>query len=134
MFKMILSISPEDIELIIKGKKKYDFRKFYCKALIKTILLYVKHPVKAIVGEAKILNIIKNTPENVWKITKKFAGMSKEDFDVYYRDKNVAIAYELGNIKIYKTPKSLKDFNLDEKKNKIYRFDFREFIRYGVNK
>ena len=56
---MILSISPEDIELIIKGKKKYDFRKFYCKALIKTILLYVKHPVKAIVGEAEILNIIK---------------------------------------------------------------------------
>ena len=43
--------------------------------------------------------------------------MSKEDFDVYYRDKNVAIAYELGNIKIYKTPKCLKDFNLDEKKN-----------------
>ena len=118
MFKMILSISPEDIELIIKGKKKYDFRKFYCKALIKTILLYVKHPVKAIVGEAEILNIIKNTPENVWKITKKFAGMSKEDFDVYYCDKNVAIAYELGNIKIYKTPKCLKDFNLDEKKIK----------------
>ena len=113
MFKMILSISPEDIELIIKGKKKYDFRKFTCKKEVKTILLYATHPIKAIVGEAKILDIIKNTPENVWKITKDFAGMSKEAFDIYYCDKNVAIAYELGNIKIYKKPKSLKDFNLD---------------------
>ena len=113
MTKMILPIYPEYIDLIIKGKKKYEFRKFTCRKEVKTILLYATHPIKAIVGEAKILDIIKNTPENVWKITKKFAGMSKEDFDVYYRDKNVAIAYELGNIKIYKTPKSLKDFNLD---------------------
>lgn len=113
MTKMILPIYPEYIDLIIKGKKKYEFRKFTCKKEVKTILLYATHPIKAIVGEAKILNIIKNTPENVWKITKKFAGMSKEDFDVYYCDKNVAIAYELGNIKTYKTPKSLKDFNLD---------------------
>ena len=118
MTKMILPIYPEYIDLIIKGKKKYEFRKFTCRKEVKTILLYATHPIKAIVGEAKILDIIKNTPENVWKITKKFAGMSKEDFDVYYRDKNVAIAYELGNIKIYKTPKSLKDFNLDEKKIK----------------
>ena len=118
MTKMILPIYPEYIDLIIKGKKKYEFRKFTCRKEVKTILLYATHPIKAIVGEAKILDIIKNTPENVWKITKKFAGMSKEDFDVYYHDKNVAIAYELGNIKIYKTPKSLKDFNLDEKKIK----------------
>ena len=113
MFKMILPIYPEYIDLIIKGKKKYEFRKFTCRKEVKTILLYATHPIKAIVGEAKILDIIKNTPENVWKITKDFAGMSKEAFDIYYCDKNVAIAYELGNIKTYKTPKSLKDFNLD---------------------
>ena len=113
MTKMILPIYPEYIDLIIKGKKKYEFRKFTCRKEVKTILLYATHQIKAIVGEAKILDIIKNTPENVWKITKDFAGMSKEAFDIYYCDKNVAIAYELGNIKTYKTPKSLKDFNLD---------------------
>ena len=113
MTKMILPIYPEYIDLIIKGKKKYEFRKFTCKKEVKTILLYATHPIKAIVGEAKILDIIKNTPENVWEITKDFAGMSKQAFDIYYCDKKVAIAYELGNIKTYKTPKSLKDFNLD---------------------
>ena len=113
MTKMILPIYPEYIDLIIKGKKKYEFRKFTCRKEIKTILLYATAPTKAIVGEAKIIDIIKNTPENVWKITKDFAGISKENFDLYYYDKKVAIAYELGNIKIYKTPKSLKDFNLD---------------------
>ncbi len=113
MTKMILPIYPEYIDLIIKGKKKYEFRKFTCKKEVKTILLYATHPIKAIVGEAKILDIIKNTPENVWEMTKDFAGMSKEAFDIYYCDKKVAIAYELGNIKTYKTPKSLKDFNLD---------------------
>ena len=113
MTKMILPIYPKYIDLIIKGKKKYEFRKFTCRKEIKTILLYATAPTKAIVGEAKIIDIIKNTPENVWKITKDFAGISKENFDLYYYDKKVAIAYELGNIKIYKTPKSLKDFNLD---------------------
>lgn len=113
MTKIILPIYPEYIDLIIKGKKKYEFRKFTCKKEVKTILLYATHPIKGIVGEAKIIDIIKNTPENVWEMTKDFAGMSKEVFDFYYCSRKVAIAYELGNIKIYKKPKSLKDFNLD---------------------
>ena len=58
MTKMILPIYPEYIDLIIKGKKKYEFRKFTCRKEVKTILLYATHPIKAIVGEAKILDIV----------------------------------------------------------------------------
>lgn len=111
--KIILPIYPKYFELIVKGEKIYEFRKFMPKKDIDTILFYATAPVKSIVGQATIRNIITGTIDEVWKQTKNYAGISHEEYSWYYNDKNMAIAYELKDVIIYDNPKILKEFGIN---------------------
>lgn len=77
MSKMLLSIKPEYVKKILSGKKKYEFRKFHCHDDVDTIVIYCTSPVKKVVAEAKLLNIIEGTSADVWEKTKGFGGISK---------------------------------------------------------
>lgn len=51
-------------------------------------------------------------PENIWNITREFSGITHEYFLEYYKNREKAIAYRLGKVKKYKTPKSLNEFGI----------------------
>ena len=95
------------------GKKKYEFRKFHCRDGIDTIVIYVTAPVKEVIGEVKLLDIIEGDVEYVWHETKRFGGVLKRDYLAYYREREIAIAYQLGEITLYEKPKKLRDLGLD---------------------
>ena len=65
-----------------------------------------------VVAEAKIKNILCDTPDNLWERTKEFSGVSKQFFDEYFKNREDAYAYEIGEILKYKNPKLLKDFGI----------------------
>lgn len=112
MQKILLSINPEHVENILSRKKQYEFRKVRCKKSINKIVIYATAPISLIVGEVDVIDIFEDNPEKVWKKTKALAGITKEFFEQYYKNKDRAIAYKLGAVKKYKSPKQLNDFGI----------------------
>ena len=112
MCQMLLSINPEHVENIINGSKQFEYRKFRCKSDVDKILIYSTAPEKKIVAEADITEIIEGDINYVWKHTKNHAGISYEFFQEYYKDKEKAVAYRLGNIAEYTEPRTLSYYGL----------------------
>lgn len=113
MSKMLLSIKPEYVNKIVAGKKKYEFRKFHCREGIDTIVIYATAPMKKVIGEVALLDIIEGDVEYVWHETRGFGGILKKDYKAYYKEREVAIAYQLGEVTLYDEPMGLKDLGLD---------------------
>ena len=112
MKRIIISINPEHVENILTGRKKYEFRKIAAKQDISSIIIYETTPVKKIVAEAEILDVIMLPPEQLWEETKQSAGITKEFFDDYFKGRQIAYAYKLGKITVYNKPKRLVDFGV----------------------
>ena len=75
MRRILISINPEHVENIISGKKKFEYRKIAAKQDVSSIIIYETTPIKRIVAEAEILDVIMLPPEQLWKETKKFSGV-----------------------------------------------------------
>ena len=112
MCRLLMSINPEHVENILSGSKKFEFRKTRCKERIDSIIIYSTSPVMRIVAEAEVTDIIQDTPQEIWKETQYAAGIDKTFFDEYYSGRETAVAYVLGKVKKYDSPKCLSDYGL----------------------
>lgn len=110
--KILISINPEHVKNIINGIKKYEYRKIAAKQDISSIIIYETTPVKRIVAEAEIIDVLMYFPEELWALTKEESGISKEFFDEYFEGKEIAYAYKLGKIKVYDEPKTLLEYGI----------------------
>lgn len=109
---ILLSINPEHVENIINGTKKFEYRKILAKGEISKIIIYETRPTKKIVAEVEILELIIKSPKELWNATKDSSGISKLFFDEYFKDKEKACAYKLGDIKVFKKPKELASYGV----------------------
>jgi len=111
--KVLLSIKPEFADKIFSGEKKFEFRRTIFKnEAVKTVLVYASSPVQKVIGEFEIDTIIKNDPENLWKSTFEFAGITREYFMKYFANKDFGFAIKIKKTRKYKVPKCIKkDFN-----------------------
>jgi predicted transcriptional regulator len=114
--KILISIKPNYAEQIIKGTKKFEYRRnFVINPNLKKILIYVTSPVKKIVGEF-VVNwqwILHEPPESLWKKTQLFSGIeNKEVFDHYFSGCKLGYAIYVGKIVMYKKPKQLSDYGI----------------------
>lgn len=100
---IILSIHPRHIDKILSGEKLYEFRK-RIPLEIRYIVVYATAPIKKIVAFIEIDKIIKDSPEIVWKKTKKHAGISEDYFLRYFKDKQVAYAVKVKRVTKLKNP------------------------------
>lgn len=112
MCRILLSINPEHVENIFKGNKEYEYRKIKCKRNVDKIIIYSTYPVMKVVGEAEVKKVIQAPPKDVWKATKQKAGINKYFFDKYYKDKTLAVAYQLCNIVKYDIPQELDEYGI----------------------
>jgi len=110
--KILISINPEHVKNIVNGTKKFEYRKIAAKQDVSSIIIYETTPIKRVVAEAEIIEVLMNTPEELWKQTSEESGISKEFFDSYFDGREVAYAYKLGEIKVYKQPKYLSDYGV----------------------
>ena len=76
---------------------------------MENVIIYATKPVGKVVGEFKISQIHIDAPNAIWKKTKFHAGINKEFFDEYYRDRKFAVAIEVESVKKYATPFGLSD-------------------------
>ena len=70
--KVLLSIKPEFVEKIFAGTKKYEFRKsLFKKSGVKCVVIYASTPIKRVVGEFEIDNIVADGVNARWNHTEK---------------------------------------------------------------
>lgn len=112
MCRILLSINPTYVEGILSGTKQYEFRKTKCKKKVDQIVIYSTSPVMKVVGEAEVVDVLENDPEDIWQRTASHSGVTKEFFDAYFCGRQTAIAYKLGKIKRYTEPVDLADFGV----------------------
>lgn len=112
MCSILLSINPSHVENILKGTKKYEFRKKACKRHVDKILIYSTTPIMKVVGEAEVEDILIDEPEVIWKKTEKKSGIDKKFFDKYYENREQAVAYKLKNVIAYQEPRELKEYGI----------------------
>lgn len=110
--KILISINPEHVANIINGTKKYEYRKIAAKQDVSSIIIYETTPIKRIVAEAEIAEVIMLPPEELWEQTKEASGISKDFFDRYFKNRQIAYAYRLGEVRIFDTPKTLLEYGV----------------------
>lgn len=109
-----MPINPKYVDKILSGKKKYEYRKIKAKRNnVDRMIIYSTSPIMKVVAEVVIENIIEESPEVLWKMTKRKSGISKKFYSKYYKNKKNAVAYELGEIKKYEIPKSLNEIGIN---------------------
>jgi predicted transcriptional regulator len=111
--KVILSIKPEFAYKIFDGSKKYEFRKSLFKRNdIRKVVVYASSPVQQVIGEFDIASILHEETEQLWQKTQHQSGITKAFYDQYFANKETAFAIEVGNVILYKEPKTLKDLDI----------------------
>ena len=110
--RIVISINPQHVKNILSGIKKYEYRKIAAKQDVSSIIIYETSPIKRVVAEAEIVEVLMMPPEELWQQTKDSSGITKQFFDKYFAGREVAYAYKLGEIKVYEQPKSLLDYGI----------------------
>lgn len=114
MCRILMPINPEYVDQILSGRKKYEYRKVKAKRKnIDKMIIYSTSPVMKVVAEVDIKDILEENPEILWEMTKNESGITKEFYNKYYKNKETAVAYKLGTIKIYEEPKKLSDIGIE---------------------
>ena len=114
MCKILMPINPEYVDEILMGNKKYEYRKIKAKRRnIDKMVIYSTSPIMRVVAEVDVEGIIEASPEKLWEQTKEYSGITKDFYSKYYKNKENAIAYKLGNIKVYDKPKKLCDIGIN---------------------
>jgi predicted transcriptional regulator len=111
--KVILSIKPEFVEKILKGEKKFEFRRHIFKKNVDKVIVYASSPVKALIGEFTIDEILENRVDLLWELTKKNSGISKEFFYKYFNNKNTGYAIKIKNFLKYEHPINLSSVGIN---------------------
>lgn len=112
MNKIIVSINPRHVNNIINGSKRYEYRTRIASKDADKLLIYETAPIKKVVAEVDVIEVLSLDPDTLWEQTKDYSGISKKFFDEYFRNRSVAYAYKLGKVKVYDEPKSLIEFGL----------------------
>lgn len=112
MNKIIVSINPRHVNNIINGSKRYEYRTRIASKGVNKLLIYETAPIKKVVAEVDVIEVLSLDPNTLWEQTKDYSGISKKFFDEYFKNRSVAYAYKLGKVKVYDEPKSLIEFGL----------------------
>jgi type I restriction enzyme S subunit len=84
---VLLSIKPRYVEAILKGDKRYEFRKnIFRNKDVENVYIYATSPVKKLVGFFKVGNILEDHPVCLWDQLKEFSGLDEKEFFSYFGD------------------------------------------------
>jgi len=111
--KVLLSIKPEFAFRIFDGSKKYEYRRIIFKRReVETVVVYASDPIRRVIGEFDIGEILHEEPEQLWAQTCSDAGITKTRFMKYFGNKARGYAIGIRQARKYETPLSLNEFML----------------------
>lgn len=113
---VILSIRPKFCQLIFDGQKKYEYRKrVFTRSDVDKVYIYATKPICRIVGYFTIAAMIEDSPNVMWQMTHEGSGITKEYFDAYFKNCDMAHAIKIGEVVKLDNPidpkEVIKDFH-----------------------
>jgi predicted transcriptional regulator len=99
-----LSIKPPFVASILRGEKRYEFRRCIFKRPVDRVLIYCTVPVRRVVAEFTVRSIVRDTPVALWRLAKGAAGIDERSFFDYFKGKDIGYAIEIGAVRRYRTP------------------------------
>lgn len=113
--KVLLSIKPEFVEKIFAGTKKYEFRKsLFKRSDVKYVVIYASAPIKRVVGEFEIDDILSDDVNTVWELTKRHSGITRAFYNSYFQNRKTANAIRIGNLTRYEKARPLSDYHVHQ--------------------
>lgn len=113
MKAVLLSIKPEFAEKIFAGTKKFEFRKIIFKHRnINKIIVYASSPIKKVIGEFIIDDIIIEDIDTLWNTTYEYSGITKEVYQKYFKNREKAYAIKIGKTIRYEKSRNLNEYNI----------------------
>jgi predicted transcriptional regulator len=106
---VILSIKPEFALKIFNGNKAFEYRRVIFKEAVDRIIVYASSPIKMVIGEFVINDILFENLDDLWWRTKDKSGISESYFYSYFSEKDKGYAIKVGETIKYKTPQPLQD-------------------------
>jgi predicted transcriptional regulator len=123
---VLLSIRPEYALKILDGTKTVELRRRFPRSYQHgRVILYISHPVKAIVGGFHISRIMEGDPDAIWEAAGTISGISREKFNDYYFGTANGYAIFIDRVWRYKTP-----IPLDLLRQDIPNFTVPQSFRY----
>ena len=112
---VLLSIKPEFADRIFQGSKRYEFRRTLFKdRSVKRIVVYASTPIRKVIGEFEVVDILELEKEYLWEQTKDYSGIPKDYFDEYFHGRETGFAIAIGDAILYDTPLELSEiFNIE---------------------
>jgi len=121
--KVLLSIKPEYAEKILNGSKRFEYRKSIFKNKeVETVVIYATMPIGKVIGEFKIDGIIEKEPDELWKQTHEYSGISKDFYNQYFNGRKTATTILVSNPKRYPHPLELKDVSGSDVAPQSFRY------------
>lgn len=118
--KALLSIKPEFVEKIIKGEKKFEYRRKIFKREVESVIIYASSPTKVVIGEFLIEDIIEKDLNLLWSITCKYSGIEEEFFWFYFKGVEKGYALKIGELKLYDEPFNIEKFGVKPPQSFVY--------------
>lgn len=108
--QVLLSIKPAYAQKILNGTKTVELRRT-CPKIEDgdDLLVYVSSPIKAITTIVTIGKIVSEQPSLLWPKVAKLAGISRMEFNEYYKGATIAFAFHINGLQCLKKPIRLED-------------------------
>jgi len=100
----LLSIKPEYVDAIVKGTKRYEFRRTIFKKRVETAYIYCNSTVKRIVGCFTVGRVLRGTPKQIWRLCHQEGGISEQNFFKYFENSTRAFAITIEDFCEFETP------------------------------
>lgn len=105
-----MSIHPEYANAIFDGHKGFEFRRVLFKEDVQEIVVYATSPISRVIGKFRIEEIYVDSPNELWAKTEALAGVTKETFDTYFKDRTRAFAIKVSNPIRFSQPQPLSKY------------------------
>jgi len=108
--RVLLSIKPEFAIKIFDGSKRYEYRRtIFKRAEVTTVVVYASHPIKSVIGEFDIGEIIHSEPHELWMKTGDQSGITEDSFLKYFENKEKGYAIKVKKARRYDAPMALRN-------------------------
>lgn len=98
----MIPLHPQYWDMYRDGSKIWELRKVtHSPRCVDGLVIYATAPVSRVVGEVDLVSYHTGYVDDVWHVVKDGCGITREQYDLYYRNQEMAIAYRLGNVYEY---------------------------------
>lgn len=96
---MMLSIHPRYVAKILDGSKTVELRRTRPAVEVgQPVVIYATAPSAAVVATCCIADIRVGTTAEIWPVVSDLAGVTRIEYDRYFRDSQTAVAIYLGAV------------------------------------